>query len=154
MKPGYFWWKNLSILNWGNARPLSLSIFSRHKNFSFIMTCPAICLLATQGIHDMAFDEGWCTDIRQAWRAVVHAAPPSDSWKTIDYVRRVSSFSLLPWCVGFSFPSPTTPLLIIVFWLSIMGKPAYVSMKIKICLSLLFLSQIHTFLLCRCACVS
>ena len=98
-----FLWKNFSILNWRHERPLLLLIFSRHKNFSIVMTCPTICLQAPGCIPERPFDEGWDKDRRQAWKTIVHATPPSDSWKTIDCVKWISSFSLLPWYELFSF---------------------------------------------------
>lgn len=82
-----FLWKNFSILNWSDDKPLSLSIFSRQKNFIIIKTYSTICLQAADFIHDMPFDEGCSKGIRQAWKTIVHATFPSDSWKTIDCIK-------------------------------------------------------------------
>lgn len=135
MKLGCLLWKNFSILIWSNERPLWLSIFSRYNNFNFIMTCPTTCIQATHYIHNMPFDEGWFKDIIKAWKTIVHATLLSDSWKTIDYIKQISSFPCLPWHEVFSFTLFLSPLffwfIIIAVWLFIIEKLTYISVNIK-----------------------
>lgn len=114
MKLGCCLWKNFSILIWSNERRLWLSIFSRYKNFNIIQH--ALQPASKNYTHNMPFYEGWFKDISQAWKTIVHATLLSDSRRTIDYVKRISSFPLLPWYEVFSFTLFLSPRFFFVYY--------------------------------------